>query len=201
MSLQKGSRSQRHTRAGAKWDNCTGIAGKPLHTLYCYKKATCGQAWQSHTDLRLGDTHTTFLLPTAENPKLTELKWGWCLHPNPGTAVFTAWTRAKLLLLLFVHSKGANYNKVSLKPFGCSVLNFGASVLVYLTLKCHQQKPSSHWGNTTTGKVIFRGSFCCSIRSSNTLTQLEQLFLNTAIVCSTKASLLWLSQYYFDKTP
>lgn len=38
-------------------------------------------------------------------------------------------------------------------------------------------------------------------RSASTLTQPGLLFLNTATVYLAKASLLWLSQYYFDKTP
>lgn len=161
MSLQKGSRRQRHSRAGAKWDNCTGTTRKvPPHTMTREQQATCVQAWHSHTDLGQENTHTTFLLQTAENTKLTELKWGWCLHPNPATAIFTMWT--KQLLFLLVHSKGAHYNKLSLKPFGCSLVKFRGSILVYLTLKRYQQKLSSHWGNTATGKVILRSSFCWS---------------------------------------
>lgn len=38
-------------------------------------------------------------------------------------------------------------------------------------------------------------------RSASALTQPGLLFLNTATVYLAKASLLWLSQYYFDKTP
>lgn len=62
---------------------------------------------------------------TAENPKLPELNWGWCSHPKPGTAVLTMWTTTEVLLLLFVHSEGAHYNKFSLKPFGYSLLKSG----------------------------------------------------------------------------
>lgn len=167
MSLQKGSRSQRHTRAGARWDNCTGITRKPLHTFHCYKKATGYMCCKhdSHTQTsgwKISTPPFSYKHQTAENPKLTELKWEWCLHPNPGTAVLTTWTRAKVLLLLFVHLRGAHCNKLSLKPSGYSLLKFRGSGLVCLTLKCYQQKPSPHWGNTATGKVIFRSPFCWS---------------------------------------
>lgn len=122
MSLLKCSRSQRHTGLGQNVTIAQELLESPsTHFATTIKQqAACVQAWQSHTDLGLEDTHTTFSLWASNSwePK-TELKWGWCLHPNPGTAVLTMWT--KVLLLLLVHSKGAHYNKLFLKPFGYSL--------------------------------------------------------------------------------
>lgn len=162
MSLQKGSRSQTHTRAGAKWDNCTGITRKPLHILYYDKKATgymCASTAVTHRAGAGRCPHHLFTtnIQQLRTQNLLSLKEGGVCTQSQALLFWQCEQEQKCCYSCLCTQKVPSTTN-SLKPFGDSLLKSGGSVLVYLTLKCCQQKPSSHWGNTATGKVISRSS-------------------------------------------